>query len=626
MLEIGGILVLGVGAQLLAWRLKLPSILLLLLLGFIAGPLTGHRFLDPDALFGDALLPLVSLAVATILLEGGLSLRFDELRGAGPAVRNLVLLGTPVTWILAAIAARLVLGFDWPLALLLGAILVVTGPTVIIPLLNHVRPTGAVGSVVRWEGIVGDPIGATLAVLVYQAIVPAEAASGTVAAGLGKAVVIGSASGLAGAVLLVVLLRRNLVPDWLHSPTALAIGIATFVGPSLLQHESGLLSVTLMGVVLANQRIVVLEHVIEFKENLRTLLISCLFILLGARLPAEELRFDGRNLAFALVLILLVRPLMVAVATRGTRLSWRERVFVGWMAPRGIVAAAVASVFALELGALGYPDADRLVSAVFAVIVITVAVYGLTAGPLARRLGLAEGDPQGVLLVGAHPWARSIAAALRDAGVRVLLVDTSWGNVQASRMAGLPVHYGNVLSESLSEEAPLGGIGKLIALTYNDQVNSLACLRLAGRFGRASTYQLRPGVASGGKESIPAHLRGRLAFGELSFWDLEARFRRGAAVKATTLTAEFGLDDYVAVHGRGDAPVVPLFLLREGKLLVAADDGQLEPRAGDTLLALVGPEAPARAADPAPPAEEGAGVGATEAQGEARAEGTQARG
>ena len=595
MIGFASILLLGVGAQWLAWRLGLPSILLLLLCGFIAGPLTGHALVNPDALLGDALPPLVSLAVAVILLEGGLSLRFRDLRGGGGAVRNLILVGVPLTWGLGTLAAHFVLGMDWRLATLLGAILVVTGPTVIIPLLHHVRPSGTVGSVVRWEGIVGDPIGALLAVLVFEGLFHAANSTSFFAPmGLVAAILAGGIGGLAGAGILVLVLKRDLVPDFLHSPLTLAVGLGVFVGADAVQHEAGLLAVTVLGIALANQRAVAVEHIVEFKENLRVLLIACLFILLAARLPLAELTaIDGRSLLFVAALVLAVRPAAVFLSTIGTSLRWRERTFVAWMAPRGIVAAAVASVFSLELAASGYPGADRLVSVVFTVIVVTVAVYGLTAGPLARRLGLSRGTPQGVVILGAHGWAREIALALHGAGIEVLLVDINHHHVQAARLEGLPAHYGNILSEDFEHRAPLDGMGHLLCLTPNESVNALACLRLTPLFGRAGIFQLTPeGMANGDEwKDLPRHMRGKALFAaEVDFWTLRTRFRNGATVKKTRLSEEFDFDDFLRHHARRGAPVIPLFVLDEvgGLRIFTARE---EPRAeeGETLVAVVDP-------------------------------------
>jgi NhaP-type Na+/H+ or K+/H+ antiporter len=289
LLSLASIIVLGIGAEWLAWRLRLPSILLLLIFGIVVGPVTG--FLNPDALFGDLLLPVVSIAVAIILFEGGLNLRISELRQVGGVVRNLITIGVLVTWLIGAGAAHFLLGLNFALALLLGAILVVSGPTVIMPLLRHLRPSGQVGSILKWEGIVIDPIGAILAVLVFEAILAGgfrEAAAVTVI-GLLKTILIGGGIGMLGAMIMVLLLRRFWIPDFLHGAVSLTLVIAVFAGSNLLQTDSGLLAATVMGIYLANQRTVSVRHIVRFKENLRVLLISGLFILLAARLQVSHL-------------------------------------------------------------------------------------------------------------------------------------------------------------------------------------------------------------------------------------------------------------------------------------------------------------------------------------------------
>lgn len=288
---LAALLLLGVASQWLAWRLRLPSILLLLLVGFVVGPFTGQRLMDPDELLGESLLPFVSLSVAVILFEGGLSLRLRELRGAGRVTLQLILLGPPITFALATLAGRWVLGLDAELSALLGALMVVTGPTVVLPLLRHVRPAGSLGRVILWEGIVTDPIGAIVAVLVFQTLL----VGGAPWTGAGLALLGGGLAGLLGAVAIVLILRHDLVPDYLQAATVLGIALAAYVAANLVQHESGLLAVTLMGILLANQNLVSIEHIVEFKENLRVLLLSTLFLLLAARLPLEEFtRFMAR--------------------------------------------------------------------------------------------------------------------------------------------------------------------------------------------------------------------------------------------------------------------------------------------------------------------------------------------
>ncbi len=587
---LASIIILGIGAQWLAWRLRLPSILLLLLFGFAAGPATG--FLDPDTLLGDLLPPVVSLSVGIILFEGGLSLSFTELRQIGSVVRNLVSIGTLVTWLITASAAHFILDLDAALAVLLGAILVVTGPTVIVPLLRHVRPVGPVNSILKWEGILIDPIGATLAVLVFEAILAGEFQEATTLAvtGVLKTVVIGGVIGVLGAMLLTLLLKRYWIPDFLRNAVSLMTVLSVFAASNMVQTESGLLAVTMMGIALANQRNISVKHISEFKENLSVLLIGSLFILLAARLQMSDLRhLNVKSLVFLGVLVLLARPAAVAISTLKSELSWRERLFLSWMAPRGIVAAAVSSVFAIRLAEAGHGQAEQLVPLTFMVIIGTVTIYGLTASPVARSLEIAKPRQQGVLLVGAHPFARAIGSGLQAEGFQVLLVDTNRADISTARMAGLPTFYASILSDYVLDTIELGGIGRLLALTSNDEINSLATLHFANIFGRSEVYQLPPeGKGNGRRETVPQHLRGRLLFGpEMSYAYLIARLEAGAVVKATKLTQEFEYEAFQSLYGKA---AIPLFLVKEsGDLVVFTADNAPTPKPGQTLISLVDP-------------------------------------
>ncbi len=585
---LAGIVLLGVGAQWLAARLGLPSILLLLVVGFFAGPVTG--FLHPDELFEELLFPLVSLSVALILYEGGLTLKLSDLPRVGGVVRNLVSFGAIATWLIAAVAARLIFGLDVRLAVLLGAILVVTGPTVIGPLLRHIRPQGNVGSVLMWEGIVIDPIGAVLAVLVFEVIGHGEAAFDSaqlVVLAIAKTLVFGGGLGILGGVVLAQLIKRYLIPDFLQNAVSFMFVLGAFLGANLLQHEAGLLAVTVMGIYLANQKQADVRHIVEFKENLRVLLISSLFVILAARLqPAALTNVMWRGLLFVAVLVLIARPLSVWISTIGSKFTRAERLFIMWLAPRGIVAAAIASLFALRLEHAGYADAGQLVPITFIVIIGTVAIYGLTSPLVARCLGVASVNPQGVLFVGAQPWVRAAAAMLKDKGFRVLLVDTNRQNVTAARMANLDTYSGSVLAEYAIEEMRLGGIGRLLAVTQNDWVNALASQRFTPVLGRQNCYQIRPYEDKQGKESEHKHLHGRWLFGEnVSTLDLARRHAVGAVVKATPLTEEFDFAAYRSMHGDR---AIPLFAITENKkLIVLSEDDETTLAPGHTVISLV---------------------------------------
>jgi CPA1 family monovalent cation:H+ antiporter len=589
------VLVLGVAAQWIAWRFRLPAILLLLTTGFLLG-----RWADPDVLIGTPLLAaVVALSVAVILFEGGLSLRFRELAETGPAIARLVTIGCGVTWALASLAGKWLVFETWPVSLLAGAIFTVTGPTVIGPLVRHVRPHRRPAAVAKWEGIVIDPIGAILALLVYEAVAAREA--GDAIMNIGWAVTMTALAGIVvgggGAAAITLLLRRHLVPDFLQAPVLLAIVLGGFTLANVAQHEAGLAAVTVMGIAFANQKLVSIEHIMKFKENLGILLIGALFVVLAGRLRPEDLTALGwGGFAFVAALILVVRPAAVLTATAHSALTWSERAFISCLAPRGIVAAAVSSVFAISLSSIGQAgplraDSDRLVPLTFLVIIGTVGVYGLTARPLARRLGVAEPEPQGLLIVGADELGRAIAKAIQEEGYAVKLIDSNRENVSAARLDGLRTRHGNVLSESLQEDLDLSGLGRLLAMTSSDEVNSLAAIAFASVFESSGVFQLPTPQADKkkqgqGGENRPAARR--LFAPAATHSALSERLRRGATIKKTALTQEF---DYSAFQAQYGSRAVVMFIIdKNGDLKVRTADGPVEPVAGQKLISLIDAE------------------------------------
>jgi len=589
LIKLAAIVVVGVGAQWLAWRFRIPSILLLLLAGIFIGPIT--EFVNPDELLGDLLIPIVTLSVGLILFEGGLTLRFADLPGVAGVVRNLITVGAAVTWAIGTLFAWLLFDIDLSLAILFGAIIIVTGPTVIGPLLDHVRPTGRLGPILRWEGIVIDPIGAVLAVLVFEALLHDqldEAAIDTVLA-IVATVGIGTAIGLLGAGIMVLFLRRYWIPDALQNPVTLMLVIAAITVADELKSESGLLAATVMGIALANQRLVNVHHIVEFKENLRVLIIGGIFVILAAGLTIEDITdFGIERAAFLAILILVARPLAVFVSTLRSSLNWRERTFLAGMAPRGIVAAAIAAIFSLRLAEEGNADAPILVPLTFTVIIGTISVYGLGAGRLARWLNVSYPNPQGTLIVGGQPWARRIAKALLDQDIPVLIMDSNRKNVADARMDGLPANYGNILADYQHGDLDLTGLGRILSMTPNDEVNALAGQRFLPIFGRASIYQLTPrGEGDSRGASVPKEQRGRALFGEgRSYGYLTKRFDDGAVVKTTELTDEFTYDDFLDRYGEDN--VVPLFVINADKQMrVFAVEGNPSPKPGHTLISIL---------------------------------------
>ncbi len=582
----------GIACQWLAWLTRLPAILYLLILGIVIGPLLGY--LDPDALFGDLLFPFISLSVAVILFEGSMTLRLSEIRGLGKVVRNLITFGAAITWLIGALAAYYLLDFSAGLAALFGAIVVVTGPTVIVPMLRSVRPNAKIANVLRWEGIMIDPLGALLAVLVYNFILSdkASAALGTVLLTFFKTIGVGIVIGFVAAIATGFILRRHLIPEYLRNMFVLTLVIGVFAISDLLQHESGLLAVTVMGISLANIRDLDIEDILNFKETLSLLLISGLFIILAARVELHQFIDIGwPALGVLAIIIFVARPLSVILAAWGSDLDWRERTLIAWIAPRGIVAAAVAAVFALRLDATGYDNALFIIPLTFTIIIGTVVIQSATAAPLAKLLNVAEPEPKGFLIVGAGNVARAIGKALQDKEYKVLLTDSNWENIRSARMEGLPVYYGNPISEHADTHLDLVGIGRLLAMSGRANFDALAIMRFKSEFGSNNLYQLQTSQeqATTEKHNISTRHQGHQLFGkDISHAMLASWLRAGAELHTTQLSESFGFDEYLdKYHDR----CIPLFALDSNiELSVFTADQQPEPDAGWMIVSLIAPE------------------------------------
>ena len=500
---------------------------------------------------------------------------------------------------MATVAARFCFGWSWGLATLLGAIVVVTGPTVIMPLLRHIQPTRSVASTLKWEGMLIDPVGAMLALLVFEALLAHGGQSIWEIAlmGFGRMIAIGLLLGVSTGLLLAFFFKRYWVPDFLQNPVSLMAAVGAFALSNHWQEESGLLTTTVIGITLANQKWVHIRHIVEFKENLRVLLIAALFILLSARLDLDTVRHISpvAGFIFLLILMLVARPASIFLSAIGSKLNLKEKVFLSWMAPRGIVAASVASIFAVRLADTGYPQALELIPVTFMVIVGTVAIYGLSAGQIAVKLGLSKPNPQGVLFVGCNPLARKIALSLQSEGFPVLLADTNRENVTPARLEGLPVYFGNILSDKSRDDLELMGIGKLLGMTSNHEVNTLAGLHLIDIFGRSNLYQVQ--VHSEENKKSGTEGQGRLVFGGgVLLDDLNHRMETGAVIRKTKLSEEFDYSQWKARHG---SVAVPLFLILEsGALRLFTAQKPPVPAVGQTIIALGQPEpaktAPAR--------------------------------
>ena len=583
--------VLGITAQWLAWRLGFPAIVLLALSGLLLGPVGG--ILQPSEDFGPLYHTLIGLGVAVVLFEGGFSLRTEEVRGSVGGLLRLVSAGVLLAWLFGTLAAHFLAGLSWPLAVILGAILTVTGPTVVGPLLRHARLQSHPANLLKWEGIINDPIGALLAILAFEYALGAGlgATVPVLSLRLVLALVFAVALGGAAGWVLSRLCGRGHVPEFLKAPGLLAAVVLVYVLANLVQSEAGLLAATAMGVVMGNGDLASALDLRRFKENIVVFLVTVLFVMRTADVePATLARLDWRSLAFVAVMVLVVRPAAVFLATIGSRVTRRERVLLGWVAPRGVVAAAMAGLLGKDLAAAGFQGATLLFPLTFALILVTVVVHGFTIQPLARRLGLTAGDPHGLLIIGASPWSIQLAQRLHEMGVGVLLADVSQYRLAPAQAVGVPTYWGEVLSDWGRQRLEIGRIGYLLAATENPSYNALACSRFAPELGRDRVFQLSAatGVDSDSPELIQG-LEGRIAFSHLATPDRMAHHY----YQGWHFTAERAQTGSDLRSARYRSPRCPedgeliMVVRRNGALALSSPERTPWPRPGDWLVCYV---------------------------------------
>ncbi len=611
---------LGIGAQWLAWRLQQPAIVLLTVAGLAIGPvasiLFGEPFLDPQHDFGDLYRPMIALAVAVILFDGGLALDFRELRDkeARTAVRRLVFVGAPLGWLLGALAARYAAGLPWWLAILLGGLLVVTGPTVILPLLRQAKLSARPASTLKWESIVNDPVGALFAVFAFEVLRLQSAGAGWM--GTAVQLVFGSAVGgflgLAAGLVLAQAFRRGLVPEYLKAPVVLAAVLGCFVAADSVAHETGLLAVTVFGMTLANARLAAIEDMRRFKETIATVLVSGVFVILTASLTPEAIAaLDWRAAAFVLAMLFVVRPITIMTATHKSGLTLQERALVSWIAPRGVVAVAVSGFFAAELVALGQgginvpmAQVERLAPITFALVIVTIIAHGFTIGPLSRRLGLAKTGPEGVLIVGASQWSIGLAKALDGLGVAVTVADNAWPSLRRARLEGLTTFHGEVLSEAADHRLDHARFGWVIAATRNDAYNALVCVEFGPEVGRHRVWQL-PDMrgAESSERGIAFTARGRTLIDDKRghYKLIEDWFTRGWRFRTTRLSEEYTLRRFRDERGEhGDL----IAQVRDGRLSLLGPGVSPRDEPGSVVLWYGPPrsDAASRSEEPVDPA------------------------
>mgnify|MGYP005985631027 CR=1 FL=1 len=536
---------LGVGSQWLAWRLRMPAIVLMLLAGLIIGPVLG--VFDPARDIGPLMGPIISIAVAIILFEGGLTLNFHQLRDAAIGVRRLVFIGAPLGWLLSTLALRFGAGLSWSSATVFGGILIVTGPTVIAPLLRTARLSRRPGQLLQWEAIVNDPLGALAAVLAFEVVLVLNTAATVgdaiwdLVLGIGAAVMLGLAAGYG----LAAAFRRGWVPEYMKVSILFALLLGIFGVSDAVLHESGLLAVTIMGIVIANANLPSYEELRRFKEHATILLVSGVFILLAANLDFAALELlTWRAVIFLALIVLVARPVTVFVSLLGSGIPWREQVLVAFTGPRGVVLVAVAGLFAERLMSLGFADAALIGPLAFVLVAVTVVLHGFTLKPFAQLLGLAGAGNPGVIIVGGSNWTTALAEALKKADVPVLMTDPNFGHLRAARAAGIDTYSGDILSEGAEQRLELVSYASLLAATDNDAYNTLVATDLAPEFGRDNVFQVVRQKTESRRHALPATLGGRPFAHGATYDEMQRLVREGWTFRITRLTEEFTLKDW----------------------------------------------------------------------------------
>ncbi|WP_339656813.1 sodium:proton antiporter [uncultured Maribacter sp.] len=572
MIELAGIIILGIIAQWVAWRFKLPAILPLILIGLLVGPIStlytedGSKIIEPiwngtKGLFpGESLYYFVSLAISIILFEGGLTLKRSEIKSIGPVITKLITLGSVTTFFGAALAAYFLFGISWQLCFLFSALIIVTGPTVITPILRNIPLKKDVSAILKWEGILIDPIGALAAVLVYEFISVGEGEAYTMTAlvEFGKILLFGFTFGFTFAHALTFLIKKSFIPHYLLNVVTLSVVLGVFVMSDVFAHESGLLAVVVMGMVMGNTNLPNIKELLYFKESLSILLISILFILLAANINIVDLEliYTWKTLGLFLSIVLLIRPLGVFLSSIGSNLKLNEKLFISWVGPRGIVAAGIASLFGSKLLSRGEPGAEYITPLVFMIVLGTVLLNATTARLFAKLIGVFLKKSEGILILGASKASRLIGAYLHQNDRHVVLIDNNQSNIDKANKLGLEAISANIYSDSLTDNIELNDIGYMMALTGNSDINKYAINKFQDIFGENGSFRLVDADEMADPENNPK---------EGLFSHTDDFIKLTEAARKFPAIHEIELHDTEHYKGlieitKADADIVPLFL------------------------------------------------------------------
>ncbi|MCG2461959.1 cation:proton antiporter [Flavobacteriaceae bacterium F89] len=572
MLELAGIVILGIIAQWFAWRLKLPAILPLILIGLLVGPIStlftqdGSKVIAPiwngsKGLFpGEGLYYFVSLAISIILFEGSLTLKRSEIANVGPVITKLITLGSIVTFFCAGLCAHFIFDLNWQVSFLFASLVIVTGPTVITPILRNIPLKKDVSAVLRWEGILIDPLGALVAVLVFEFISVGEGQAYTKTALIefGKIILFGLGLGFICAHALAFIIKKNLVPHYLLNVVSLSMVLLVFVFADLLAHESGLLAVVVMGMVMGNTKLPNIKELLYFKESLSVLLISILFILLAANINLEDLEliYSWKTLLLFGIIVFIIRPIGVFLSTHGSKLELNEKIFISWVGPRGIVAAGIASLFGSKLVAYGEPGAEYITPLVFMIVLGTVLLNATTARFFAKWVGVFLEKSEGILIIGASKASRLIAHYLQKNNRHVVLIDNNQNNIAKAQKIGLEAIVANIYSDSLTDNLELSDMGYLMALTGNSEINMFAIDKFKKQFGENGAFRLVTGDEINDPDSNPKE--GLFSHTD-DFIKLTEAVRKYPAIHEIPINDEKHYEGLIEIT-KADNDIVPIFL------------------------------------------------------------------
>ncbi|ADV48717.1 sodium/proton antiporter, CPA1 family [Cellulophaga algicola DSM 14237] len=572
MVELAGIIVLGILAQWVAWRLKLPAILPLILIGLLVGPIAtlytenGQKLIEPiwngeKGLFpGDSLYYFVSLAISIILFEGGLTLKRNEIKNVGPVITKLITLGSIVTFFGAGLAAHYIFGLNWQISFLFSALIIVTGPTVITPILRNIPLKKDVSTVLKWEGILIDPIGALAAVLVFEFISVGEGQAYTQTALIefGKILLFGTTFGFTFAHALTFAIKKNFIPHYLLNVVSLSLVLMVFVMSDVFAHESGLLAVVVMGMVLGNINLPNLKELLYFKESLSVLLISILFILLAANINISDLAliYNWKTAMLFAVIVFVIRPLGVFLSTQGSTLKLNEKLFISWVGPRGIVAAGIASLFGSKLLAKGEAGAEYITPLVFMIVLGTVILNATTARLFAKLVGVFLKKSNGILIIGASKVSRIIGSYLQKNDRHVVLIDNNQTNVDKAKKMGLEAIAANIYSDTLSDNIELNDIGYLMALTGNSDINKYSINKFTKHFGENGAFRLVTDDEMGNPDNNPKE--GLFSHTD-DFIKLTEAIRQYPAIHEIALKSTEHYNSLIEIT-KADPNIIPVFL------------------------------------------------------------------